>query len=703
MKLLKCIRLRHGLTAACALLVPLFASASGQPVRAFILAGQSNMAGSGSVAQAPAAWRPLGGVLFDETSPGNPGSASSAWEAIGSAAANMGPELSLAAALRDAYPTETIALVKVSQAGTGLGYWRTPGQAGHDTLMARIATIRDRLQAAVADGEIPSWSWAGFFWMQGENEADGALGPSTTWQNDFNDLATKVRAQTAEANLPIVLGRISIQLDPSLGGPVEQPQLDNVRAAQVAWATSDGRGAWVDTDDLSLVDAWHFGSYGQLALGMRFARAWFETFETKPLPWIRRAGSQPERSHASTLSFEVVFRDPFPGFPADDISVTGHTSARVEALSEVAPADGTVYRVSVSGMQRPGVVGLQIAGTAGHLPGITDGHAVLWCPHPAVTDLLAYDPIEPGGRPLHGLQSGVGWNGAGWSVQNSLTSGYRAMEAAPLSHSSLLTTPGSASGGDSYVTTARMLDLERTFAPHMASRTAGMVNRPGSVFWISYLIEPNNLSTPQRVALLRGSGTPYTNNTVTVDLASGTWQMTVLGETPVSTGVNAVNGRTDLLVLRMEIGGASAPSRAHLWINPMSLGGPAPALATAHAVTQVTSSSFGFSRLHWYPGNAPNSGKIDEIRIGTSYASVTPVQPQPMQPPAASIAISTSGQPVLSFFRARSDRTYTVFQSLDLGAWEPFVVNPGNVGEQVVVPLPTPDPLRFYRLGVAGE
>jgi hypothetical protein len=49
--------------------------------------------------------------------------------------------------------------------------------------------------------------------------------------------------------------------------------LADVRNAQVAVGAADSQSAWVDTDDLALVDPEHFGTANQQILGRRYAGA----------------------------------------------------------------------------------------------------------------------------------------------------------------------------------------------------------------------------------------------------------------------------------------------------------------------------------------------------------------------------------------------------------------------------------------------
>ena len=68
---------------------------------------------------------------------------------------------------------------------------------------------------------------------------------------------------------------------------------------------------------------------------------------------------------------------------------------------------------------------------------------------------------------------------------------------------------------------------------------------------------------------------------------------------------------------------------------------------------------------------------------------------------------SVAGLPVLSgnsfsFFRARTDVTYTVEVSTDMRTWTSLVVNTGTVGQMVTVNVPTTGP-QFVRLKVTSS
>jgi hypothetical protein len=72
------------------------------------------------------------------------------------------------------------------------------------------------------------------------------------------------------------------------------------------------------------------------------------------------------------------------------------------------------------------------------------------------------------------------------------------------------------------------------------------------------------------------------------------------------------------LVLKLDF---AATSTATLFVNPASLGGSAPATAGASA---SSTTSLAFKSLAFYGGSGFSQGALDELRLGDSYAAVTP-------------------------------------------------------------------------------
>ncbi len=289
--------------------------AEAKTVRVYILAGQSNMDGAGrsSHLSDPSLADVQTNVWFDEATvnAATNGTAPAEWGDLQVGLGTFGPEISFGRAISAEYPDKQIAIVKLAQAGTSSRYWSpgTPEQVdpwgahvGYLALMDRIDTITDRLDTQVAASEIDGYEWGGFIWMQGEDDANGTLKGSVSYTNNTLGLFADVRTQVGVSDLPIVMGRISSQLDPAavrpngmirkswanggtlpddvdfvdvdeqLRGPVwYSRQLADIRTAQVAIAVSDADIEWANTDDLALTDYWHFDGTGQITLGDRMA------------------------------------------------------------------------------------------------------------------------------------------------------------------------------------------------------------------------------------------------------------------------------------------------------------------------------------------------------------------------------------------------------------------------------------------------
>ncbi|WP_437785629.1 sialate O-acetylesterase [Sorangium sp. So ce1097] len=286
-------------------------SAMAQPVKVFVLAGQSNMVGFGVGDDLPAELRSQRDIWYDHFNPdarqgGMYAAATSTdWGPLEpkGEARRYGPEITFGHAIAAAYPEHRIAIVKVAQGGTNLvDHWGRGLPPDPESLYksqlyhalfgkldsatyegdralqypdepTRLDSALARLAAEGHDVEI-----AALLWMQGENEAG--------WSAAFNYGTTlrafiaAVRADIGVPDLPVVLGRVSDNLYPANGGPIaagREANIDAVRAAQVTVAEEDPRVAWVDTDDFAPRapdDAYHFDSAAYQALGQRFADAY---------------------------------------------------------------------------------------------------------------------------------------------------------------------------------------------------------------------------------------------------------------------------------------------------------------------------------------------------------------------------------------------------------------------------------------------
>lgn len=220
--------------------------------------------------------------------------------------------------------------------------------------------------------------------------------------------------------------------------------------------------------------------------------------------------------------------------------------------------------------------------------------------------LLADAPMDIGGN-LDGSSSGIGWAG-NWSGSGS---------SITLSNNSLADPSGllPVSGGKA------RFQLTGTPLPASATATRDMatgVGADGTTTWISFLVQPD--TGPFNFA-----GITFGSSSATEGFAGfslGRFAVGVAGTagTAVS-GITPVNDQDALLVLRLQH--AAGNDSITLYVNPTpGLNAPDSAL-TASASFDLGS----FTRIAitgGTPSFGSNSGYIDELRVGRSYAEVAP-------------------------------------------------------------------------------
>ena len=322
--------MKRSCVALAAFVMSLSASAIAQPVKVFVLAGQSNMVGYGVGRQLPDELKSQPDVWYDHYNPdaregGQYAAATSTdWGPLEPKGEPLryGPEITFGRAMAAAYPEHRIAIVKMAQGGTnivdhwGRGLAPDPevlykSQLYHALLgnldsatyqgdgALRYPEEVTRLDGALArlESEGQAYEIAALVWMQGENEAGWTA--AFSYGDTLRGFIAAIREDLGVPGLPVVLGRISDNLYPANGGPIavgKEANIDAVRAAQVTVAEEDPRVAWVDTDDLTPRpdDAWHFDSAAYQRLGERFADAY--------LALAREEGSSSASSASSAAS-----------------------------------------------------------------------------------------------------------------------------------------------------------------------------------------------------------------------------------------------------------------------------------------------------------------------------------------------------------------------------------------------------------------
>jgi hypothetical protein len=175
--------------------------------------------------------------------------------------------LSFGHRLKELYPNDEIYLVKYAISSTSLaGNWNPNGDGGNCFQMFQ-ARVNAAMTSLTKAGKEPTI--AGMVWMQGED--DSTQSPNAAaYADNLTALVAKVRTFTgAGANTKFVAGRIS--MDPAKWGGVDNCNL--VRNAQAGITTNISNYAWVDTDNLERAYFEHYGTQGQIDLGLAFANA----------------------------------------------------------------------------------------------------------------------------------------------------------------------------------------------------------------------------------------------------------------------------------------------------------------------------------------------------------------------------------------------------------------------------------------------
>ncbi len=233
-------------------------NADGEELKVFLLGGQSNIQGLGSVRELPPALQgPQDDVLIyfnSELRVLQPG--------FGSNSRQFGPEVSFGRALADAWPGENIALIKYGEGGTDLeNNWDPvtgPSYRNFRTVLTR------GLVALENNGFAPTI--AGMLWTQGERDA--RLGFGGNYETNLNAFIGDVRSRYG-GDLPFYFSQLS-----ALQTNLPATGLNLVRQAQSRVATADENSHLIVTDTFGMLpDNLHFNAAGQVSLGEAFAAA----------------------------------------------------------------------------------------------------------------------------------------------------------------------------------------------------------------------------------------------------------------------------------------------------------------------------------------------------------------------------------------------------------------------------------------------
>ena len=250
---------------ACLLLALICSACTGpaapapqRPMHLFLLAGQSNMAGRGTVTEAdrtphPRIWMldaemrwvpAVDPVHFDKP------------------VAGVGPGLSFARTLVERDPEIVVGLIPAAVGGSPILSWQ-PGAVHDQTGTPPYDDAMTRARAAAGAGELRA-----ILWHQGESDANPRL--SAGYEGRLRDLIGRFRQDLARPDLPFLIGQ--------LGQWPERPWNDAWKQVDEAHRrVADGvpHAAYVSSAGLPhRGDTLHFSTAAARELGRRYAEAY---------------------------------------------------------------------------------------------------------------------------------------------------------------------------------------------------------------------------------------------------------------------------------------------------------------------------------------------------------------------------------------------------------------------------------------------
>ncbi|MBK8804849.1 MAG: hypothetical protein IPN71_22835 [Fibrobacteres bacterium] len=261
------------------------------PAKVFILAGQSNMTGSGKVHDLDSFDLPSEFQIFRTIEGYAP--LQDDWLMMTKTNTHIetwvpqrfGPEMGLAESLADEYPGETIYFIKTAYGGTSLAESWQPGNRVYDsTFLETVNKARSKL-----DDHNISYRLAGFFWMQGEADA-GALKIAQAYKENLKAFVKNIRKDLKAPNLPFIYGKIANNVDSSNHQPIWAFG-SIVQKAQREAQSEIPNSVFVKKTALEAVwpgglnELAHFNSQGILSVGRDFGEAWIAYDRARSRPF----------------------------------------------------------------------------------------------------------------------------------------------------------------------------------------------------------------------------------------------------------------------------------------------------------------------------------------------------------------------------------------------------------------------------------
>lgn len=225
----------------------------------FLLVGQSNMAGRGTVT--PADKVPHARVLMLNQK-GEWVPAIDPMHFDKPTAAGVGLGRTFGIALAEANPGITIGLIPCAVGGSPIGVWQ-PGKFYEPTKSHPWDDAMRRAKTALEAGTLK-----GILWHQGESDSTPTLAP--TYETKLHDLITRLRAELNAPDVPFVAGELGKFADSPWSEARKQ-----VDAAHRALPAKVSRTAFVSSEGLKHKgDTVHFDADSYRELGRRYAEAY---------------------------------------------------------------------------------------------------------------------------------------------------------------------------------------------------------------------------------------------------------------------------------------------------------------------------------------------------------------------------------------------------------------------------------------------
>lgn len=221
----------------------------------FILAGQSNMVGWGSLADWPADRpRQTQGIYFFD---------GSQWRLAQEPmhGKGVGPGLVFAQQIKQERPAKAIGLIPCAWGGSTLKQW-SPSESPHTLYGACLLKAREGQRRGTIKG---------LLWYQGENDCDN-ITQALLWPGTFARLMDDFRQDLQDPKMPVVFVQIGA-LASRHKGPGTYEAWDELQTIQGQLELP--LTARVTAMDLPLLsDGIHLNTKAQLELGQRLAMAW---------------------------------------------------------------------------------------------------------------------------------------------------------------------------------------------------------------------------------------------------------------------------------------------------------------------------------------------------------------------------------------------------------------------------------------------